>query len=179
MKIAHKLLLGATALTLVPLAITAGALWRGTTQIAAQTVDMQLQTQLTALRDQKAQEVQTEFDAKLAALQALASNRTTVEALKGFKPAFQRAAADLAKVHDATIQRDAMRSYVKDQFAPEFAKRNPMAAPSLEEIIEKRDDNAAALQHEYIVANTNILGEKDKLVSARHESVRVLRHLLD
>jgi methyl-accepting chemotaxis protein len=170
MKIAHKLLLGATALTLVPLAITAGALWRGTTQIAAQTVDMQLQTQLTALRDQKAQEVQTEFDAKLAALQALASNRTTVEALKGFKPAFQRAAADLAKVHDATIQRDAMRSYVKDQFAPEFAKRNPMAAPSLEEIIEKRDDNAAALQHEYIVANTNILGEKDKLVSARHES---------
>jgi hypothetical protein len=44
MKIGQKLLLGAVALTLVPLAVTAGLLWQGATSLSAQTVDTQVQT---------------------------------------------------------------------------------------------------------------------------------------
>jgi methyl-accepting chemotaxis protein len=165
MKIATQLFIGAAALTLVPLAITAGAMWHGATGIASTTVDQQLRTQLSALRDQKTQELRAEFESKLAALQTLARNRTTVQAMQELKPAFQTAAADLAKVQDAATQRQGMVDYVQQQFGAEFAKRNPSAAPALLELIEKRDANTAALQHTFIVANPNPLGEKEKLVN--------------
>jgi methyl-accepting chemotaxis protein len=59
-----------------------------------------------------------------------------------------------------------MMAYVEQQFGTEFAKRNPTAAPSLADLIDKRDANTAALQHEFIIANPNPLGEKDKMVAA-------------
>jgi methyl-accepting chemotaxis protein len=167
MKIGQKLLLGAVALTLVPLAITTAALWQGANSVASNTVDTQVQTQLSALRDQKAQEVRTEFEAKLAALQSLARNRSTVAAMQGFKPVFYGAAAELAKAHDAAAQRQGMLAYADKEFGPEFAKRNPAANAPLTETIDRRDANTAALQHEYIVLNPNPLGQKEKLVAAR------------
>jgi methyl-accepting chemotaxis protein len=165
MKIGQKLLLGAVALTLVPLVITALALTQGATTIAANTVNEQVQTQLSALRDQKAQEVKGDVQNKLAALQALGRNQTTIEAMASLKPAFYSAAAELAKSHSSATQRQGMLNYVDQQFNAEFIKRNPAAAPSLVDIIDKRDPNMAALQHEYIVVNPNALGEKEKLVA--------------
>jgi methyl-accepting chemotaxis protein len=166
MKIGQKLLLGAVMLTLVPLAITSGALWQGANSVATATVNEQVQTQLSALRDQKAQEVRTEFESKLAALQSLARNRSTVAAMQGFKPAFYGAAAELAKAHDTATQRKGMMAYAEKDFGPEFTKRNPVANAPLAETIDRRDPNMAALQHEYIVLNPNPLGQKDKLVAA-------------
>jgi hypothetical protein len=167
MKIGQKLLLGAVSLTLVPLAITAGLLWQNATSVADSTISAQTQTQLTSLRDLKAQQIQDELDGRLAALKSLAQNRATIDAMKAFKPAFYNAAKDVPRAAaDAQQHRRAMIEYVDAQFGPEFAKRNPAKAPDLTALVDARDPNTVVLQHEYIIANPNKLGEKEKLLAA-------------
>ena len=70
MKIGQKLLLGAVALTLLPLTITAGLLWQGATSVADATISAQTQTQLVSLRDLKTQQIRDELDGRLAGIAA-------------------------------------------------------------------------------------------------------------
>jgi methyl-accepting chemotaxis protein len=165
MKIKHKLSLGALGLAFVPLVLMAALLVQGTTQVAGEAVDTQVRTQLEALRDLKSQQVQDEINNRLAALRALAASRATVEAARQFKSSFYSAGAELLRGDEAARQAAAMQNYVAQEFGAEFTKRNPGAAPSLADVIGRRDANATALQHHFITVNPNPLGAKDKLVS--------------
>jgi methyl-accepting chemotaxis protein len=165
MKIGQKLLVGAVALTLVPLALTAGLLWQGATSLSGQTVEQQVQTQLTALRDQKVTQLKDEVESRIAALKVLGANRATIEAMARFKTSFASAARDAGKTADAASHRKSMVEYVDTQFGPEFAKRNPGKAPDLTALIDARDANTVQLQSDFITANENKLGEKEKLTS--------------
>jgi methyl-accepting chemotaxis protein len=171
MKIGQKLLVGAVVLTLVPLALTAGLLWQGATSLSGQTVDTQVQLQLSALRDQKSQQLKDEFEYRVAALRTLGANRATVEAMAKMKVAFPNATKEAGKTDDAATQRRAMIEYVDAQFGPEFVKRNPDKAPDLTALVDARDPNTVRLQHEYIVANDNKLGEKEKLVVVNNSAI--------
>jgi methyl-accepting chemotaxis protein len=166
MKIGQKLLVGAVALTLVPLALTAGLLWQGATSLSGQTVDTQVQLQLSALRDQKTQQLKDEVEYRVAALRTLGANQATVEAMTKFKVAFGDAAKEAGKTDDVAGHRRAMVEYVTTQFGPEFAKRNPAKAPDLTALVDARDPNTVRLQADYITTNPNKLGEKEKLVTA-------------
>jgi methyl-accepting chemotaxis protein len=168
MKIGQKLLVGAVALTLVPLALTAGLLWQGATSLSSQTVDTQVQTQLSALRDQKSQQLKDEFEYRVAALRTLGANRATIESMGKLKLAFANAAKEAGRTDDAAAHRKAMVEYVDAQFGPEFVKRNPDKSPDLTALIDGRDLNTVRLQHDYIVANDNKLGEKEKLVTVNN-----------
>jgi len=94
LKIGQKLLAGAVALTLLPVALTAGMLWQGATSLSSDTVKNQVELQLSALRDEKAQQLKDEIDFHLNALRALGANRATVEAMSKFKATFYSAAKD-------------------------------------------------------------------------------------
>jgi methyl-accepting chemotaxis protein len=166
MKIGQKLLVGAVALTLVPLALTAGLLWQGATSLSGQTVDAQVQTQLSALRDQKSQQLKDEVEYRVNALRTLGANHATAEAMTKMKLAFANAAKEAGKADDAAANRRAMVEYVDTQFGPEYVKRNPDKAPDLTALVDARDPNTIRLQHDYIVANQNKLGEKEKLNAA-------------
>ncbi len=166
MKIGQKLLVGAAALTLVPLALTAGLLWQGATSLSSQTVEAQFQTQLSALRDQKSQQLRDEIQGRVAALRALGATRSSVDAMARLGTTFQGAAREGAKTANPAAQRQAMLDYVNSTFGAEFARRNPGKSPDLTALVDARDANAAVLQHEYIIANPNALGEKDKLMAA-------------
>ena len=164
MKIGQRLALGAAVLTVVPLVITAGLLSQRALEVADDAITSQTMTQLVSLRDLKTQQVQDEVDSRLAALKALAANRTTIEAMKGFRQHFPVVARELGVTPaQAQVQRQAMLDFVQAEFAPEFVRRNPTAAPDLTTLVDGRDPNMAALQHQFIVANGNKLGEKDKL----------------
>jgi methyl-accepting chemotaxis protein len=164
MKIGRKLLLGAVGLTLVPLVITAALLWQGATSLSSATVDAQVQTQLSALRDTKSQQLRDEINYRMSALKALAGSRLTVEAMGKFGSAFNQAGRE-AKGDTSALQR-AMLTYVNEQFGPEFSRRNPGKVPDLSSFVEGRDLSAIQLQHDYLVANPNKLGEKEKLTTA-------------
>ncbi|TAG48566.1 MAG: HAMP domain-containing protein [Betaproteobacteria bacterium] len=164
MNIRQKMLLGAGALTIIPVALTALFLWTGATSLATETVSTQTQLQLSAIRDTKRQALSKEIDDRIKALQTLAAQRSTVDAYKQFKATFYSAAKDLAKVDVASATAE-MNNYVKAQVTAEYTRRNAQAFPDVSSALASRDANGVLLQNEFIVANSNPLGQKEKLVT--------------
>lgn len=164
MNIRQKMLIGAGLLTLIPVAITAALLWRGASTLADTALQERTQNQLNSLRDTKRQQVVDEINARTRALQTIAAQRSTVEAMRAFKPAFSSAAKETSS--DATVARAEVAKYTQDLFNPEYAKRNAGTAPDFAKFISALDPNGSALQSAYIVQNPNPLGQKERLTRA-------------
>ena len=162
MNIRQKMLLGGALLTLIPVAITAALLWQGASSLADTALQERTQNQLNSLRDTKRQQVTDEINSRVRALQTLAAQRSTAEAMRSFKPAFASAAKE--KGTDSTAASAEVTKYVQEQFSPEFSKRNASAAPDQAKSIAALDANGLALQSEFIVRNPNPLGQKERLI---------------
>jgi methyl-accepting chemotaxis protein len=174
MNIRQKMLLGGALLTLIPVAITAALLWQGASTLADSALQERTQNQLNSLRDTKRQQVTDEVNNRVRALQTLAAQRSTVDALRTLKPAFLTAAKDtgIGQVA-ATVD---LTKYIQDQYAPEFGKRNASAAPDLSKFISALDANGAALQTEFVVRNPNPLGQKERMIRSEVASAYSLAH---
>ncbi len=162
MNIRQKMLLGAAALTLIPVAVTALALWAGASQLTAENELRTTQSQLSSIRDTKRDQVVDEINSRVQGLQTLAAQRSTIDAFKQFKSSFYTAGKDLAKM-DSAAATAAMNEFVQRQVIPEYTRRNAQAAPDATRFLAGRDANALALQNEFIVGNANPLGQKEKL----------------
>ncbi len=174
MNIRQKMLIGAALLTLIPVAITAALLWQGASSLADSALQERTQNQLNSLRDTKRQQLTEEINTRVRALQSLAAQRSTIEALRAFKPAYLTAAKDTGVGQvDSAVN---LTRYIQEQFAPEFAKRNAGAAPSIDKFIAELDANGAALQNEFIVRNPNPLGQKERMVKPETASAYGLVH---
>ena len=163
MNIRQQMLLGAAALTLIPVALTSLLLWQGASTLSAETVGGQVRTQLVSLRDTKRQQVRDELDERIKSLQVLASQRSTIEAYKQFKGSFYNAGKELPKTGDSADNAKKLGEYAIQNFNVEYAKRNPTAAPPLTTALAALDANALALQNAFIIDNANPLGSKEKL----------------
>ena len=163
MNIRQKMLLGATALTLIPVVLTSLLLWQGASTLTADTVDGQVLTQLVSLRDTKRQQVGDELNERITSLQVLAAQRSTIEAYKQFKGSFYNSSGELSKSLNADQAQKNIAEYVNSYFNAEYIKRNPQAAPPLTSALSALDANAVALQNVFIVDNANPLGMKDKM----------------
>jgi methyl-accepting chemotaxis protein len=152
MNIRQKLLLGAGALTLLPVTITAFFLWQNATSVSKSAVGELTQSQLTSLRDAKRAQVQDEINNRVRDLQSLASQRSTVEAMRGFKVAYSVAAKESQKF-DMGASRERLSEFVKTQFAPEFAKRNSAALADPVALATLADPNGLLLQSDFILTN--------------------------
>ncbi len=168
MKIGQKMLIGAAALTLIPVAITATLLWQNSQALAEETVNNATKQQLQSLRDTKREQLEAEIEGRIADLRALASQRSTVEALRGFKQTFPLAAKELVNEQQAAVAASA--EYMQKEFAKEFESRSGVAAPaSAAEFVAKRDANGIALQHAFVFKNPNPVGQKERMGSAQGE----------
>ena len=78
MNIRRKMLLGAAALTLIPVALTSLLLWQGASTLSAATVGGQVRTQLISLRETKRVQVREELEARIKSVQVLAGVVTTI-----------------------------------------------------------------------------------------------------
>ena len=163
MNIRQKMLLGAAALTLVPVALTSLLLWQGASTLSAETVGGQVRTQLVSLRDTKRQQVRDELEERIKSLQVLAGQRSTIDAYKQYKSTFYNAGKDLAKSVDTAEAKKGLTDYVNLYFNTEYAKRNPTAAPPQTAVLAALDANQIAMQSVFIVDNPNPLGLKDQM----------------
>ena len=174
MNIRQKMLIGAGLLTLIPVFITALLLWQGASQLADTALQERTQNQLNSLRDTKRQQVSDEINSRVSALQVLAAQRSTVDAMRSFKTTFANAAKEGGL--ELLVSTFEVSKYVTEQFAPEYAKRNPGAAPDVAKFIASLDANGLALQTEYIVRNPNPLGQKERLRRSESPSGYNLAH---
>lgn len=163
MNIRQKMLLGAAALTLIPVALTSLLLWQGASDLSTATVGDQVRTQLVSLRETKRIQIREELEERIRSVQVLAAQRSTIDAYKQFKTSFYAAGADLSKSVEKTTAAKNLSEYVGLYFNNEYAKRNPAAAPSLAGSIEALDANGLALQTVFAVDNPNPLGLKEQL----------------
>ncbi len=161
MNIRQKMLLGAAALTLIPVAITALGLWLSASNVAGDSVISLTQSELVSLRDTKRQQVIDEINTRVRSLQSLAAQRSTAEGFKALKAGYATAAKDTGIAPAAA--ETAINAYVGKEFAAEWTSRNPDAPPNLAAAVAARDANGAALQTDFIINNPNPLGQKDKL----------------
>jgi methyl-accepting chemotaxis protein len=175
MNIRQKMLIGAAVLTLIPVVITSALLWQGASSLADTALTERTQNQLNSLRDTKRQQVSDEINARVRALQTLASQRSTVDAMRSFKPAF--ASAGKEKAVDTAVVSAELTKYAQEQFAPEFAKRNAGTAPDFSKFTAALDPNGLALQSEFIVRNPNPLGQKERLVRPEAASSYAQAHV--
>ncbi len=164
MNIRQKLLLGAAALTAIPVVLTAAFLWAGASGLASETVNAQTQSELVSIREARRQALVDEFNGRVSDVSALAAQRSTLEAFKAMRSGYVTAARDVPRF-DAAAASAAMNEFVQQQFRPEYQRRNADAMPDLSRGIGARDANSAALQSVFITSNPNPLGQKDKLVS--------------
>ena len=163
MNIRQQMLLGAAALTLIPVALTSLLLWQGASTLSAETVGGQVRTQLVSLRDTKRQQVRDELEERIKSMQVLASQRSTIEAYKQFKGNFYNAGKELSKTVDPTEAKKNLAEYVNLYYNTEYAKRNPTVAPPLTTALGALDTNAVAMQNVFVVDNPNPLGLKEQM----------------
>ncbi len=168
MNIRQKMLIGAGLLTLIPVAITAALLWQGASSLADTALQERTQNQLNSLRDTKRQQVTDEINSRVRALQALAAQRSTADAMRSFKSSFSNVAKESGS--EAVASAFEVSKYVTEQYANEYIKRNPSAAPDAAKFIASLDANGLALQADFIVRNPNPLGQKERLVRAESTS---------
>ncbi len=165
MNIRKKMLLAAAALTLIPVGLTSFLIWQGASSLATETVGTQVRTQLVSLRDTKRQQIADELSDRVASLQVLAAQRSTIDAYKQFKGSFYAAGTELSKSVETAQATKNLTDYIGAKFNDEYAKRNPGAAPSLAKAVTALDANAIALQTVFVVDNPNPLGLKEQLVT--------------
>jgi methyl-accepting chemotaxis protein len=165
MNIRQKMLLGAAALTLIPVALTSLLLWQGASNLSTATVGGQVRTQLVSLRETKRVQIREELEERIKTVQVLAAQRSTIEAYKQFKTSFYSAGSELSKTIETTGATKNLNEYIGLYFNTEYAKRNPSAAPSLSSAVAELDANAIALQSVFAVDNPNPLGQKEQLSS--------------
>jgi methyl-accepting chemotaxis protein len=163
MNIRQKMLLGAAALTLIPVALTSLLLWQGASNLSAATVGGQVRTQLVSLRETKRIQVREELDERIKSVQVLAAQRSTIDAYKQFKASFYSAGAELSKTIEPAAATKNLNEYIGLYYNNEYAKRNPNAAPSLAGTVAALDSNAIALQTVFAVDNPNPVGLKEQL----------------
>jgi methyl-accepting chemotaxis protein len=174
MNIRQKMLIGAGLLTLIPVVLTAALLWEGASTLADNALEERTRNQLISIREIKREQVTNEINSRVRSLQALASQRSTIEAMRNLKSGFATAAKDTGQTQDAASA--AITKYAQEQFGAEYAKRNAGAAPDLSKFISALDANGAALQADFIVRNPNPLGQKERMLRPEGNSAYALAH---
>ena len=169
MKLSTKMLLGTAALAVIPILITSFLVGGGAVQLSRASLTQATESQLVSLREVRKQQVSDYINGLVLSVQAFSSSTTVQDAYKGFRQSYANT-SELPKPDVLAGYRNDLKTYYTKDFATEFLKRNPTPASGMDAWAAKLDDTQVALQHAFIIANPNPLGEKDKLVDATQRS---------
>ena len=169
MKLSTKMLIGTAALAVIPILITSFLVGGGAVQLSRASLTQATQGKLVSLREVRKQQISDYINGLVLSIQAFSSSTTVVDAYEGFRQSHANT-AELPKPEVLAGYRNDLKAYYTQDFAAEFIKRNPTPASGMDAWAAKLDDTQVALQHAYIIANPNPLGEKDKMVDATERS---------
>jgi len=175
MNIKNKLVLGSSLLAAIP-AILAGTLIGSVaTETAREALETQAKNQLVAVREQKRAQIEEYFATLQSQVQTFSNDRMVIDAMKDFKSAFYSFREE-ALGEQMNRYRAELVTYYTGDFAGEYRKQNNGAAIDAQALFDNLDDDAVALQYQYIKANPNPLGAKDELSDAGNGSRYDLFH---
>ncbi|MFK8067264.1 MAG: methyl-accepting chemotaxis protein [Gammaproteobacteria bacterium] len=132
-------------------------------------IEEQAVQKLIAQREAKKSEIEAYFETLKNQVLTYSNNRMIIDAMSEFKTAFG-AYRNEGSIYDIEQLKNELKTYYTDQFLAKYKTRNKDITFNVDEVLNSLDADSIALQHQYISANPNPLGEKDVLVSANDAS---------
>ncbi|WP_211664937.1 cache domain-containing protein [Litorilituus lipolyticus] len=165
MKISSKIVLASVLLSAIGI-ITAGSLvgWQASS-IAAKAIENRAFSQLVAIREIQKTQIENYFDTIKQEITTYSNNRMIIDMATDFKQAFFNYSGQSTITDTEKLQ----QYYVKE-FDQEYKKQNPASSISSIAKLEQLNENSKFIQHAYISANPNSLGNKNKLISANDDT---------
>lgn len=176
MKLGTKMFLGAAVLSVVPVLITSLLVGGGSVQLARGSLTQAVESQLTSLREVRKQQVGDYVNGSVRTLQAFAASTSAIEGYKGFRQTYPLAGSEVAKGESMITMRGSVKAFYDKQFIDQFVLKNPARPVDFDKWAAGLDDTQIALQHAFIVANQNKLGEKNKMLDATEKSSYAAQH---
>ncbi|HEB53469.1 MAG TPA: methyl-accepting chemotaxis protein [bacterium] len=171
MRLKTKLILASVALGVLPVSVVS---YRGHQQIdatfatvmdsAAQALQEQVRAKLTATRELARRSIEDYFRTARDQMVTFAQDGMVVEAMRGFRGAYAQYLEERSFGEDDVARmRTELASYYDGEFAAEYRRCNPQEEPATHAWLRSLDPTGIALQHAYLRANPNPLGEKLRL----------------
>ncbi|MDE1464880.1 methyl-accepting chemotaxis protein [Spartinivicinus poritis] len=158
-----KLTLIIMSVTLIPLIVLASILGFQSYQSARQALEYQAREQLVSIREVKKQQIERYFGTIRNQVLSFANDRMIIDAMAEFKTAFANYRSEAGEL-DISKLKPELKQYYDGDYNNEYASRNSGAKKDIGSLFNQLDDDSIALQHAFIKANPNPLGEKDSLI---------------
>jgi methyl-accepting chemotaxis protein len=164
MQIKTKITLGAALLAAIPVLIASIVTDIIATSKSNEALHEAAKERLVAVRELSKGRIEDYFDTIRNQLLNLSQSNGVTEAMGSFREA---AASYRQELHQPDIEgkRRELAEYYRGDFKAEYGRRNPGGKIDVEKLLNSLDEDAIALQFQYIKANENPLGEKDKLMN--------------
>ncbi|WP_432472788.1 methyl-accepting chemotaxis protein [Amphritea sp. HPY] len=133
---------------------------------------------LDAVREVKQKAVKNYLDNMRQQMLTFSENRMTVEAMIGFKSYF-KVFRDYNDIGDESLewQKQGLNEYYNQNFRDTYRKINGGKQPGqLQSSFDQLDDEAVALQYQYIINNPYPIGSKNQMDSAKDSSAYTRSH---
>jgi methyl-accepting chemotaxis protein len=178
MNIRSKLLLGGTAIALVPLLLATYLVAQTAYTTARDSLNTSEQDRLISTRENKKAQIEEYLNSLVASTQAISRSTTAIDALKSFKQSAPVMAKELGGEVKLATYRASLTDYYTKDFANAFAARNTAPPKDMAAYVDKLDATSLVMQHQYISTNANVVGQKEKLMAANDASAYSRAHSL-
>lgn len=181
MKIKTKLTVGASLLMLIPVVVVCAVLGWVAVDNGRQALETKAQNQMIALRNSTQKAIENYFSTVQAQIVTLSDNRMIIDALNSLPNAYRLYPSSVEATGDAgaaklgAMRQDLLAHY-SGAFADEYRKQNGGGTFNAGNWLEKLSETGITLQHAYIAANPNPLGEKSKLITPEDDSLYEVMH---
>jgi methyl-accepting chemotaxis protein len=139
MNIRSKLLLGGTAIALIPLLLATYLVAQTAYTTARESLDSSEQERLIATRENKKAQVEEYLNSLVASTQAISRSTTAIDALKSFKQNAPVMAKELGGEAKLATYRASLTDYYTKEFANAFAARNISAPKDMATLVGNLD----------------------------------------
>ncbi|RDH82128.1 MAG: hypothetical protein DIZ78_17060 [endosymbiont of Escarpia spicata] len=177
MKIKTKVIIGAALFAAIP--VLGASTLIGWLAISSGKVALEEQAthQILAVRDSKKAQIEDYFRVISAQIQTFSNGQMVVDAMLGLGDAYLNFYGEFAE-QAPDFYRKQLSSYYKNEYAAEYQNRNGGQSPAVDEFITGLDENTTAIQYQYLKANPNPLGEKEKLSDPEDDTLYAQIHSL-
>ena len=169
MNIKAKLILAASLFAPIPVILSGFTIESVATNSANAALEAQVSNQMVAIREQKRNQIEAYFATLRDQVLTFSNDRMIIEAMKDLRSAYFSFRKDSLS-GDVSRYRDELASYYTEDFSQEYRRQNPGSSIDARQLLRQIDDDAVALQYQYIRANRHPLGAKDELVDTGNGS---------
>ncbi len=163
MLLKRKIMIGAAILSAIPLLAASLAIIGVATEKSHQALEEAARERLIALRDIKKSQITDYFETIRNQIQNLSRAYEVTDALQSFNSSIVTYRNEIFQP-DIKKYRSELAQYYSGVFSAEYKNHNRGGSVNTDMLLKGLDADAVALQYQYIKANPNPIGEKDKLI---------------